>query len=110
MIRFYARDGQPITEDQWKAARVDDRRVALDSVVCGDEAANVSTIWLGLDHQSHPDAPPLMFETMVFGGPADSWQDRYSTEAQATEGHARVVAALRAADLSMFGLSAGSWA
>jgi len=63
------------------------RQVARDSV----NGANVSTVFLGLDH-SWGDGPPLLFETMIFGGPHDQYQERYSTRAEAIEGHARAVA------------------
>lgn len=38
----------------------------------------VSTIFLGLDH-NWGDGPPLLFETLVFGGKLDREMDRYST-------------------------------
>jgi len=38
----------------------------------------VSTVFLGLDH-SFGEGPPLLFETMVFGGVLDGEQDRCST-------------------------------
>lgn len=76
----------------------------------------VSTVWLGLDHSFCPHygvpclCPPLIFETMVFDQRAkrvctafwepfkkyesapDVYQDRYSTEAEAIEGHKKVCA------------------
>lgn len=57
--------------------------------------AFVSTVFLGLDH-SFGEGAPLYFETMIFGGPEDQSQWRYTTWAQAEAGHARVVAALEA--------------
>lgn len=56
---------------------------------------HVSTVFLGLDHDHSldPDAPPVLFETMIFGGQLDTYQDRYATEAEAIKGHR---AALRA--------------
>lgn len=48
----------------------------------------VSTVFLGIDHQ-YGDGPPLVFETMVFGGPADQYQDRYSSYDDALLGHRR---------------------
>ena len=48
----------------------------------------VSTVFLGLDHQ-YGDGPPLLFETMIFGGKHDGYQDRYSTWEQAEAGHRR---------------------
>jgi len=91
-VRYFGRDGQPVSDDE--ATRLfgdgDARRVARTKV--GD--AEVSTVLLVIDH-SLGEGPPLIFETMVFGGPHDNWCDRYSTEAQAQAGHDQVVAALR---------------
>lgn len=52
--------------------------------------ATVSTVFLGLDH-SFGKGPPLLFETMVFGGPKDQYQKRYSTWEEAEQGHQRIV-------------------
>lgn len=46
----------------------------------------VSTVFLGLDHR-FGEGPPLLFETMVFGGPLDGEMDRYETWEDAVEGH-----------------------
>jgi hypothetical protein len=68
----------------------------------------VSTIFLGLNHQFNPEAPPLWFETMVFG-PAketelfgkkalihpDLWQSRASTRAEALAMHREGIAWLK---------------
>lgn len=66
------------------------RRVALDQV--GD--ARVSTVFLSLDH-GFGGGPPLVFESMVFGGEHHEAQWRYSTWQEAVDGHAAIVAALR---------------
>src|SRR5262245_20975461 len=50
----------------------------------------ISTVFLGLDHQ-FTNGPPLLFETMVFGGPLDGEQNRYSTWDDAVRGHAHMV-------------------
>ena len=55
---------------------------------------SVSTVFLGLDHQ-YGDGPPLIFETMIFGGPHDQYQERYATRADAERGHARACAVAR---------------
>ena len=52
--------------------------------------AHVSTVFLGIDHR-HRDGPPLLFETMVFGGPLDGEQERCSTWEQAEAQHAATV-------------------
>lgn len=45
-----------------------------------------STVFLGLDH-SYKDGPPLIFETMIFGGEHDDYQTRCSTYEEALEMH-----------------------
>lgn len=50
--------------------------------------ARVSTVFIGLNHSfNFFSGPPLIFETMVFGGKLDGEMDRYSTWAQAEQGH-----------------------
>ena len=54
----------------------------------------ISTVFLGLDH-SFGEGPPLLFETMVFGGPLDQDMERYSTWDEAVAGHKAMVARVR---------------
>lgn len=54
----------------------------------------VSTVFLGIDHDFSMEGPPLIFETMIFGGPHNEEQWRYSTLEQARAGHAAAVALL----------------
>lgn len=42
----------------------------------------ISTVFLGLDHQ-FGDGPPLLFETMIFGGKHDEFCDRCTTWGEA---------------------------
>lgn len=56
----------------------------------------VSTVFLGLDH-SFGEGPPVLFETMVFGGPEnrtpiDDYQERYTSRHDALVGHAKACA------------------
>lgn len=46
----------------------------------------VSTVFLGLDHR-FGEGPPLLFETMIFGGEHDQYQTRCSTWSEAEEMH-----------------------
>lgn len=69
-----------------------DRRVARDEI--GE--ATVSTVFLTLDH-NFGDGPPVLFETLVFGGPLDQEMRRYCTWDEAVSGHARMVARVREA-------------
>jgi hypothetical protein len=46
----------------------------------------VSTVFLGLDHAWDSDIP-VLWETMIFGGEHDQYQDRYTSVEDALEGH-----------------------
>ncbi len=48
--------------------------------------ANVSTVFLGLDH-AFGGGPPMLFETMIFGGDHDEYCERYATVEEARAGH-----------------------
>lgn len=63
-----------------------DRHVGKTTI--GD--VDVSTVFIGGDH-NWDDGPPLLFETMVFGGPLDQEQERYTTWEEAETGHALMV-------------------
>jgi hypothetical protein len=71
----------------------DARRVARDDISAD---VYVSTVFLGLDHQ-FGSGPPLLFETMVFGGTLDQEQERYLTWAEAEQGHKEMVERVRLA-------------
>ena len=88
-------DGKPVPEPdpikwaQWFEG--DKRRVELTKV--GE--VEVSTVFLGVDHQ-WAQGPPLLFETMVFGGDLDEEQVRYGTMDEAKAGHAAMVGRVKA--------------
>ena len=46
----------------------------------------VSTMFLGINHSLDHEAP-ILFETMIFGGKQDQYQERYSTWDEAEQGH-----------------------
>lgn len=69
----------------------DDKRVVGKSDF-GD--ARVSTVFLGLNHR-WDDGPPLLFETMIFGGEHNDWQDRCSTWEEAEDMHQKACAIAR---------------
>lgn len=52
--------------------------------------AFLSTIFLGLDHNFHEEGPPILFETMIFGGPQDGEQVRSTTYVKAMSHHYRL--------------------
>lgn len=68
-----------------------ERHVADDSI--GD--VRVSTVFLALDHRFAGGGPPLLFETMIFGGPRDGEMRRYNTWGQAEAGHAATLKSLQ---------------
>ena len=63
------------------------RHVADDKV----NGVRVSTVFLGVDH-SFGEGPPMLFETMIFGGDHDQYQERYSTWDDAERGHKKALA------------------
>lgn len=80
-----------LTEDlhkwaEWFETNFKNRFVANDYL--GD--IRVSTIFMGIDHGF--DDLPLWFETMIFGGPHNNYQERYQTWEQAEAGHAKALA------------------
>lgn len=89
---YYSRDGQPLCLFDWaRSFENTDRHI-------GDDAFNgirVSTVFMGLDHQHDPTGPPLLYETMVFGGDYNYEFWRHSTEETARVFHEAVVSALR---------------
>lgn len=78
--------GNPVREDdtilwaRWFESA--DRHVAYDKF---DRIA-ISTVFLGLDH-NYGGGPPLLYETMIFGGPHDGDTWRYATMKEAIAGH-----------------------
>jgi hypothetical protein len=66
------------------------KRVGDDKI----DGQRVSTVFLSLDH-NWSGGEPLLFETMIFGGPYDTFMERYSTYDQAKAGHERIVHCLK---------------
>lgn len=94
------RAGRPITMRQWaelNACGLRYKRVAQDTVRGGRRRVWISTVWLGSDSNFASGGTfggmgthiPIIFETMVFGGPEgiDQQQWRWSTERGALRGH-----------------------
>jgi hypothetical protein len=50
----------------------------------------VSTVFLGIDH-NFGSGKSVLWETMIFKGPEDKYQERYTSLAAAIEGHRRAV-------------------
>lgn len=96
MTHYILKDRKAVPADLMTWARMlesgESRNVA-NTMIGG---IRVSTVFLGLDH-SFGGGPPLLFETMVFGGPLDQDQDRYTTWEQAEAGHAAMCKRVKAA-------------
>lgn len=98
-MKWYWKDGSVAVDmqsDGWqknmdllneRLQDLDYKRVAYTKV--GD--TQVSTVWLGTDLNLY-GGKPLIFETMVFDKD-DNYieEERYSTEAEALKGHAKLV-------------------
>jgi hypothetical protein len=94
---IYDDAGTPIATDHISMARWltnKRRRVAGDQI----GTLSVSTVFLGINHQWGA-GPPILWETMVFGLPSDvdEIQLRYSSRADALEGHKRACDEIRMA-------------
>jgi hypothetical protein len=80
---YFDRQGHPISQARWFDLMCHPRHVAHDDL---GRLGRVSTVWLGIDH-GWGTGPPLIFETLVFGGPLAEEMERYSTLEEARYGH-----------------------
>ena len=64
------------------------RRVARTEL---EDGAWVSTVFLGVDYDLAGTGVPVLFETMIFGGPDNEYQERCGTWAEAVNMHRRAV-------------------
>jgi hypothetical protein len=67
------------------------RFVARDEV----DGVAISTVFLGIDHSFLGIGPPILWETMIFGGPMNHEMWRYSSLQDALDGHASVLEKVR---------------
>jgi hypothetical protein len=104
-MRFYVLRGHEVvaTDSMVDAATLmgdaEGRTVAkthLSSNISKEEC-EVSTVFLSIDHNWTDQGPPVVFETLVFGGPMDDWMRRYTTWDEAALGHAETVELVRRA-------------
>jgi hypothetical protein len=68
-----------------------ERHVAQDWI----EDMHVSTVFLGIDHDFTFQGPPVLWETMIFGGPLDGYMERYTSREAAIQGHANAITLLK---------------
>ena len=101
--------GEPVHEPdlltwaRWFETHSLDRVLKTTELFPPDGRSRVSTVFLGLNH-NYWGGPPILWETMVFGGPLDLETDRYSSRAEALAGHAEMVARVIRASLKLIPL------
>ena len=87
MSKYYILDGKTPVQvagvNEWMGNRNEDRNVRKDTF----DDVLVSTVFLGIDHNFENEGPPLLFETMIFGGEHDQYQTRCSTWDEAVIQH-----------------------
>lgn len=82
----------PVPVDLWTYAKAQATatHVGDDTVEIDGTKVRVSTVFLGLNH-AWGNEEPVLFETMIFGGEHDQYQERYHTWAEAEEGHKKAL-------------------
>lgn len=85
------KNGQPVPEPNFNRwcrwfAKPENRVIWRDGLRNG---VLVSTVFLGIDHNFSPSGrgPPVLWETIIFGGPLDGYQQRYRSSGAAFKGH-----------------------
>jgi len=88
---YFDREGNEIPFLQWcMMFENSDYRVVKQDIL--PDGKTISTVWLGLDHSMWPGGAILIFETMIFNEDHEEIDiERYTTEAQAIEGHEQMI-------------------
>jgi hypothetical protein len=69
-----------------------DRVIAVDDIT---SKIYVSTVFLGIDHNFTGEGPPVLWETMIFNGARDGYQERHASKRDALAGHERAIRVAR---------------
>jgi hypothetical protein len=86
MEKYILRDKEIIKTDnlsEWGKSMEFPNRIIEQTEIQG---IKISTVFLGIDHAFFGEEP-LLFETMIFGGELDGYQERYSTWDEAYKAH-----------------------
>lgn len=70
-------------------ATLDGSRIVMQTTL--PNKITISTVFLGLDHNFWHEGPPILFESMIFGGDNDQVMERYATWDEAQAGHDNAV-------------------
>jgi hypothetical protein len=96
---YYDRKGRSINLHDWALMfeETGERIVATKVLRRRNDQVLISTVWVGIDRSfsANPHAKPLIFETVVYGGPLDGEVVYYSSEAEARAGHEAMIAVHR---------------
>jgi hypothetical protein len=93
MSKWYILDNnnKPVAKPMLEAAKWleegSDRRIVKQDQI---NDVFVSTVFLGLDHAWDSNVP-VLWETMIFGGEHDQYQERYTSHEDALEGHEKAL-------------------
>lgn len=88
MLKYILKDHIPIEEPdilKWAQWYEEFNNRVLKKDKIGE--LRISTVFLGIDHRLFDEGPPILFETMIFGGQHDKYQERYTSWDEALEGH-----------------------
>jgi hypothetical protein len=88
-------DGEPCDRDRWMRLHEDPEKAHVALTRCG--AVRVSTVWIGMWLGPLEEGrTPLIYETLVSGGPLDGQTGRYPNRVAALAGHDQWVAEVKA--------------
>jgi hypothetical protein len=81
----------PVNFQEWGVwmTKNDSKRILRKTFVSED--VEISTVFLGLDHNFSGDGNPVLFETMIFGGERDGEMYRYHTYDEAMTDHQAII-------------------
>ena len=91
-INYILKNGEPVIEPdflvwvEWSKNH-NNQHVAFTKL----SGAEISTVFLRMGYSFGGNAPAL-YETMIFGGEHDNYQERYCTLEEAIAGHEKAVA------------------
>lgn len=94
MSRWYIlnKTNKPVAKPVLEAAKWLENNPSR-KIVKRDEIGDilVSTVFLGLNHAWLDEQTPVLWETMIFGGEHDQYQERYTSHEDALEGHKKAL-------------------
>ena len=80
---YYDYDGKPINTEEWLEFWKGNRVIQQDDY----DRGRISTVYIGLDQSFGLGGPPLIFETMIFGGKFHGHEWRAATREEALKNH-----------------------